>query len=149
MSQKEAILRGSGNALGIWICGCRCILESSGSQNCRCTRSLKISRCKRGCPKDLRVRAPVLTQSLFTYVLWELNYDLPGWPANSCPSKLRRSRVNIHITSTIVSTNYQSWNLKKKIIYRLEFITLDLLILLSRYEFRKQRYSNLPNSCRA
>ena len=27
----------AGNALGIWICGCRCILESSGSQNCGCT----------------------------------------------------------------------------------------------------------------
>ena len=27
----------SGNALGIWICGCRCILESSGSQNSGCT----------------------------------------------------------------------------------------------------------------
>ena len=26
-----------GNALGIWICGCRCILESSGSQNSGCT----------------------------------------------------------------------------------------------------------------
>ena len=27
----------TGNALGIWICGCRCILESSGSQNSGCT----------------------------------------------------------------------------------------------------------------
>ena len=27
----------SGNALGIWICGCRCILEISGSQNSGCT----------------------------------------------------------------------------------------------------------------
>ena len=27
----------SGNALGIWICGCRCILESSGYQNSGCT----------------------------------------------------------------------------------------------------------------
>ena len=27
----------AGNALGIWICGCRCILESSGSQNSGCT----------------------------------------------------------------------------------------------------------------
>ena len=27
----------SGNALGIWICGCSCILESSGSQNSGCT----------------------------------------------------------------------------------------------------------------
>ena len=25
------------NALGFWICGCRCILESSGSQNSGCT----------------------------------------------------------------------------------------------------------------
>ena len=60
----------SGNALGIWICGCRCILESSGSQNSvvqHSTGSLKISGCKRWCPKDLRVRAPaapVLTHSL-------------------------------------------------------------------------------------
>jgi NAD(P)-dependent dehydrogenase (short-subunit alcohol dehydrogenase family) len=27
----------AGNALGIWICGCRCILESSGYQNIGCT----------------------------------------------------------------------------------------------------------------
>ena len=27
----------TGNALGIWIFGCRCILESSGSQNSGCT----------------------------------------------------------------------------------------------------------------
>ena len=62
----------SGNALGFWICGCRCILESSGSQNSGCTnahstRSLKIGGCKRWCPKDQRVRAPaapVLTHSL-------------------------------------------------------------------------------------
>ena len=26
-----------GNALGIWICGCKCILASSGSQNSGCT----------------------------------------------------------------------------------------------------------------
>ena len=48
----------SGNALGIWICECRCILESSVSQN---------SGCKSWCPKDLRVcapPAPVLTHSL-------------------------------------------------------------------------------------
>ena len=31
----------SGNALGIWICGCRCILESSGSQNSGCTQYQK------------------------------------------------------------------------------------------------------------
>ena len=30
-----------GNALGIWICGCRCILESSGSQNSGCTQYQK------------------------------------------------------------------------------------------------------------
>ena len=33
------------------------------------TRSLKISGCKRWCPKDLRVRAPVLTHSLQTAIL--------------------------------------------------------------------------------
>ena len=27
----------TGNALGIWVCGCRCIVESSGSQNSGCT----------------------------------------------------------------------------------------------------------------
>ena len=27
----------TGNALGFWICGCRCILESSESQNSGCT----------------------------------------------------------------------------------------------------------------
>ena len=30
-----------GNALGIWICGCRCILESSGSQNSGCIQYYK------------------------------------------------------------------------------------------------------------
>ena len=28
----------SGNALEFWICGCRCILESSGSQNSGCAK---------------------------------------------------------------------------------------------------------------
>ena len=59
----------AGNALGISICGCRCILERSWSQNsgCASTRSLKISGCKRWCHKDLRVlapAAPALTHSL-------------------------------------------------------------------------------------
>ena len=31
----------SGNALEFWICGCRCILESSGSQNSRSTQNQK------------------------------------------------------------------------------------------------------------
>ena len=34
---KHLSVTSSGNALGIWICGCRCILESSGSQNSGCT----------------------------------------------------------------------------------------------------------------
>ena len=31
----------SGNALGLWICGCRCFLESSWSQNSGCTQYQK------------------------------------------------------------------------------------------------------------
>ena len=70
LSQKGPLKPGpslyiTGNALGIWICGCRCILESSGSLAlAHSTRSLKNSGCKRWCPKDLRVRAPALTHSL-------------------------------------------------------------------------------------
>ena len=38
LHEKFSILQiYSGNALEIWICGCRCILESSGSQNSGCT----------------------------------------------------------------------------------------------------------------
>ena len=34
----------AGNALGIWICGCRCILASSGSQNQRVHIVLEASK---------------------------------------------------------------------------------------------------------
>ena len=55
----------TGNALGIWICGCRCSLFSgfSKSVSAHSTRS----GCKRWCLKELRVcapAAPVLTHSL-------------------------------------------------------------------------------------
>ena len=60
-----------GHALGIWICGCSLFhkreLWASKSAGAHSTKSLKISGCKRWCPKDLRVRAPaapVLTHSL-------------------------------------------------------------------------------------
>ena len=52
----------SGNALGIWICGCSLYykreLWASKSAGAHSTKSLKISGCKRWCPKDLRDRAP-------------------------------------------------------------------------------------------
>ena len=61
----------AGHALGFWICGCSLFykreLWASKSAGAHGTKSLKICRCKRLCPKDLRVRAPaapVLTQSL-------------------------------------------------------------------------------------
>ena len=53
------------HALGIWIC--RCIpfyireLLAWKSADAHSTKSLKIVRCKRWCPKDLRVRAPSAT----------------------------------------------------------------------------------------
>ena len=40
----EDVHKLSGNALGIWICGCRCILESSGSENSGCTKELEASK---------------------------------------------------------------------------------------------------------
>ena len=62
----------SGNVLGIWICGCSLFYKrehwASKSAGAHSTKSLKISGCKRWCPKDLRVRAsaaPALTHSLF------------------------------------------------------------------------------------
>ena len=61
----------TGHALGIWICGCSLYykreLWASKSAGAHSTISLKISGCKRWCPKDLRVRepaAPALTHSL-------------------------------------------------------------------------------------
>ena len=61
-----------GHALGIRICGCSLFykreLWASKSAGAHSTKSLKISGCKRWCPKDLRVRAPAapaLTHSLF------------------------------------------------------------------------------------
>ena len=68
----------SGHALGIWICRCslfyRRELWVSKSAGFNSTKSLKICRCKRWCPKDLRVRAPaapVLTHSLKVISVWE------------------------------------------------------------------------------
>ena len=56
----------TGHALGIWICGCSLYykreLWASKSLGAHSTKSLKISGCKRWCPKDLLVRAPVLTR---------------------------------------------------------------------------------------
>ena len=56
----------TGHALGIWICGCSLFYKRElwASKSDYSTKSLKISGCKRWCPKDLRVRAPVLTHSL-------------------------------------------------------------------------------------
>ena len=57
----------SGHALGNWICG-RSLFWASKSVGAHSIKSLKISGCKRWCPKDLRVcapAAPVLTHSLY------------------------------------------------------------------------------------
>ena len=61
----------AGYALGIWICGCSLLykreLWASKGARAHSTKSLKISGCKRWCPKDLWVPAPttpVLTHSL-------------------------------------------------------------------------------------
>ena len=66
----------TGHALEIWICGCSLFykreLWASKSAGAHSTKSLKISGCKRWCPKDLRVRAPaapILTHSLPEYIL--------------------------------------------------------------------------------
>ena len=65
----------SGHALGIWIWGWSLFykreLWSSKSAGAHSTKSLKISGCKRWCPKDLRVRAPaapVLTHLLYNHM---------------------------------------------------------------------------------
>ena len=65
------ICHNSGHALGICICGCsllyRRVLWASKSAVFNSTKSFKICRYKRLCPKDLRVCAPaaaVLTHSL-------------------------------------------------------------------------------------
>ena len=59
--------------LGIWICGCSLFykreLWASKSAGARSNRSLKISGCKRGCPKN---PAPFLTHSLNITSLSEL-----------------------------------------------------------------------------
>ena len=75
----------AGHPLGILICGCSLLykrdLWASKSAGAHSTKSLKISGCKRWCPKNLRVRAPaapILTHSLWchcrTYIqlLWLL-----------------------------------------------------------------------------
>ena len=58
----------SGHVLGIWICWCSLFYKrepwASKSAGAHSTKNLKISRCKRWCPKDLRVCAPVLMHSL-------------------------------------------------------------------------------------
>jgi hypothetical protein len=58
----------AGHALGILICGCSLLykrdLWASKSAGAHSTKSLKISGCKRWCPKNLRVHAPVLMYSL-------------------------------------------------------------------------------------
>ena len=68
---KEFGRKFSGNALGIWICGCSLIYKRellvSKTAGAHITKSLKISGCKRWCPNDLRVRAPVLTHSLILH----------------------------------------------------------------------------------
>ena len=73
----------TGNAFGIWICGCRCILECSGSQNQRVHIVLEASKsagAKGDVPNTyLRVRAPaapVLTHSLTKVVL---RFEGPNW----------------------------------------------------------------------
>ena len=84
------------HALGIRICGCSLFykreLWASKSAGAHGTKSLKISGCKRWCPKDLRVHAPaapVLTHSL---CVKKLLLNLNGktgqminreWPAGS------------------------------------------------------------------
>ena len=74
----------AGHALGIWICGCSLFykreLWASKSAGAHSTKSLKISGCKRWCPKDLRVRAPaapVLTHSLWFSFLIYLIHPIP------------------------------------------------------------------------
>ena len=61
--------KSSGNALGIWICGCRCILESFRSQNQQVHIVLEASNQRvQKVMSHLRVRAPaapVLTHSLY------------------------------------------------------------------------------------
>ena len=66
-----------GHALGIWICGCSLFykreLWASKSEGANSTKSLKISGCKRWCPKDVRVpapAAPVITHSLYGIFLF-------------------------------------------------------------------------------
>ena len=72
---KAGLLHIAGHALGFWICGC-CLfykreLWTSKSAGAQSTKSLKICRCKRWCPKDLRVcahAAPMLMHSLTLHI---------------------------------------------------------------------------------
>ena len=72
-----------GYALGIWICGFyKRELWASKTAGAHSAKSLKISGCKRWCPKDLRMRAPaapVLTHSLD-----------PGWAKPNLVPKTRK-----------------------------------------------------------
>ena len=68
----------TGQALVIWTCRCSLFYKrASKSAGAHSTRSLKIRRCKRWCPKDLRIRppaAPVLTHSLICTIISEENH---------------------------------------------------------------------------
>ena len=99
-SHPKSWLQTAGHALGIWICGCSLFykreLWASKSAGAHSTKSLKISRCKRWCPKDLLVHAPaapVLTHSLgisqqVLIILWMKNRVL---------SLLNEHQSNTHI----------------------------------------------------
>ena len=63
----------AGHALGIWICGCspffkRELWASKSAGAPHSTKSLKISGCKRWCPKDLWVHAPAAPMLMHTLV---------------------------------------------------------------------------------
>ena len=78
-------------ACGIWICGCSMFYKkefwASKSAGAHSTKSLKISGCKRWCPKDLRVRAtaaPVLTHSLECSIFCLTSTDATCATKNIC-----------------------------------------------------------------
>ena len=77
----------TGHALGIWIYGCSLLyrreLWASKSAGFNSTKSLKICRCKRWCPKDLQAHASVLTHSLngerniYKNILFSADFMIP------------------------------------------------------------------------
>ena len=132
-SKVQILLYFAGYALGIWICGCSLFykreLWASKSAGSHSSKSLKISGCKRWCPKDLRVRAPaapVLTHSLLCRTkasLWYLT-------VTSVIFSMRKSTLTFILLEfrlfcvrnselTFLVARFQNWMLRSVFVYKL------------------------------